>query len=62
MIDVDSEYLELVEDCEKHGSMLAASEVDFVASIRARLMDKIQLTEEQITRLDEVWERATRNG
>jgi len=62
MADWTSEYLQLIEDCEKRERQLSAWDIDFLASIKGRLADKRPLTEKQIACLDGIWERVTRNG
>jgi hypothetical protein len=57
-----TEYLQLIEDCEKRDHRLSAWDVDFLSSIKDRLIDKRPLTEKQINMLDSIWERATKNG
>jgi len=55
------EYLTLIEDCEKRESKLSSWDVDFLASVKDRLIDKKPLTPKQIECLDGIWERATKN-
>jgi hypothetical protein len=60
--DWTEEYLTLIEDCEKRESKLSSWDVDFLASVKDRLIDKKPLTPKQIECLDGIWERATKNG
>jgi hypothetical protein len=60
--DWTDEYLTLIEDCEKRESKLSSWDVDFLASVKDRLIDKKPLTPKQIECLDGIWERATKNG
>jgi hypothetical protein len=60
--DWTEEYLTLIEDCEKRESKLSSWDVDFIASVKDRLIDKKPLTPKQIECLDGIWERATKNG
>ena len=62
MADWRDEYVTLIDDCEKRERKLSAWDVDFLASIRARLDDKKPLTAKQIECLDGIWERATKHG
>jgi hypothetical protein len=62
MSDWTEEYLMLIEDCEKRERRLSAWDVDFLASIKDRLLDKRPLTLKQSECLDGIWERATKNG
>ena len=61
MSDWIEEYLTLIEDCEKRESKLSSWDVDFLASVKDRLIDKKPLTPKQIECLDGIWERATKN-
>jgi len=60
--DWTEEYLTLIEDCEKRESKLSSWDVDFLTSVKDRLIDKKPLTPKQIECLDGIWERATKNG
>jgi hypothetical protein len=60
MTDWTSEYITLIDDCEAREKRLSAWDVDFLASIRARLVDKKPLTQKQIEVLEKIWERATK--
>jgi hypothetical protein len=60
--DWTEEYLTMIEDCEKRERRLSAWDVDFLSSVKDRLIDKKPLTQKQIECLDGIWERATKNG
>ena len=62
MGDWTDEYIQLIEDCEARDTKLSAWDVDFLSSIRTRLDRKVSLTPKQLTVLEDIWERATRNG
>lgn len=62
MADWTEQYITLIDDCEKRDSKLSAWDVDFLASIRERLERKQPLTPKQSNILDDIWERATKNG
>lgn len=57
-----TEYLRLVEDCEKRESRLTEWEVNFIDSIRSQLERETSLTSKQIEVLDKIWEKATARG
>ena len=57
--DWTSEYLVMIADCENRERKLSAWDVDFLSSIKDRLIDKKPLTQKQIDCLDGIWERAT---
>ena len=52
----------MIADCEKRESKLSAWDVDFLSSIKDRLIDKKPLSQKQTDCLDGIWERATKNG
>ena len=56
------EYLQQITDCENRESRLSDWDRTFLDSIKRRLEQGIALTTKQIEKLDEVWERATKNG
>lgn len=62
MSDWTDEYITLIDDCEKRDSKLSAWDVDFLVSIRERLEQKRALSPKQSNILDDIWEKATRNG
>lgn len=56
------EHLQMVEDCEARESRLTDWERDFIDSIRRRLESGRPLVGNQITTLDDIWERVTARG
>lgn len=62
MSDWRDEYYQLIDDCEARDSKLSAWDVDFLASIRKRLDGNGTLTPKQTEKLDEIWEKVTKNG
>lgn len=52
----------MIEDCEKRERRLSAWDVDFLSSVKDRLIDKKPLTPKQVECLEGIWERATTNG
>lgn len=62
MTDWTDEYITLIDDCEKRDSKLSAWDADFLVSIRERLEQKRPLSPKQSNILDDIWERATKNG
>jgi len=62
MSDWTSEYLQMIEDCEKRERHLSAWDADFLSSVKDRLVDKRPLTPKQIAALEGIWERATKRG
>ena len=55
-------YRTMIEDCRKRDRYLSAWEADFLDSIEERLDGKRQLTEKQMARMDEIWEKCTAKG
>lgn len=60
MTDWSSEYLRMIEDCECRS--LTEWEEGFIDSIRSQIEAGRRLTDTQVEKLDEVWERATSRG
>ena len=54
------EFMELVEECERHEHRLSAREADFLASLREQLEDKRNLSKRQAEWLTDIWERVTK--
>lgn len=52
----------MVEDCESRESRLNDWEQGFIQSIREWIEDERPLTDTQLRKLENIWERATRNG
>ena len=58
-----SEYLELIEDCEARESRLTDWDRSFLDSIRSQIESRsIALSPKQSEKLDEIWERVTARG
>lgn len=60
--DWTSEYVTLLDDCEKRESRLNDWERGFVDSLRRQIEAGKRPTPKQIEALDDVWERATKRG
>ncbi len=54
-----SPYLTLVEDCEARESKMSAWEQNFVQSIREQIGRDRGLSDKQIQRLNEIWDKVT---
>lgn len=57
-----SEYLVLLDDCEKREERLTDWERGFVDSLRSQIENGRRPSAKQIVVLDDVWERATARG
>ncbi len=62
MSDWTSEYLTLIEDCEKRDENLSDWELSFVDSVKRQIENGRRPTPKQIDTLDSVWEKATKRG
>ena len=62
MSDWTSEYLILINDCERRESRLTEWEVGFIDNLKAQLERGRHPSQKQIDLLDQVWERVTKNG
>ena len=62
MSDWTSEYLTLIEDCEKRESRLSDWDRGFLESIGSQIARGARPTPKQVDKLDEIWERATARG
>lgn len=60
--EATKEYLQQVEDCEARESRMSEWEHGFIASLGERLRAGCFLTDTQIEKLDQVWERVTSKG
>jgi hypothetical protein len=60
--DWTSEYIQLIDDCEKRESRCTEWERKFLSSIRSQLEGSIPLTPKQSETLDNIWERVTSRG
>lgn len=56
------ESLVFVEDCEARGARLSEWERKFVESVREQLEKGRSLSEKQVVKLEEIWEKATEKG
>lgn len=56
------EYLQMIEDCENRDRRLNPWSRDFLTSIKTRCEDMTRLTENQVDKLNEIWEEATSKG
>lgn len=55
------EYITMLEDCERRSHKLSDWECSFVDSLQRQIAQGRRPTEKQISTLDNVWEKATRN-
>ena len=62
MSDWTSEYVALLEDCEKRSDKLSDWECGFVDSLQRQIAAGRRPTPKQIETLDTIWERATSRG
>ena len=56
------EYTQMVEDCEKRQERLTDWETNFIDSVIHQLEQGMVLSAKQIKTLDNIWERATKDG
>lgn len=57
-----SEYLTMIEDCEKRESRLTDWEGGFIDSLRNQIEAGRSPTQKQIETLEKIWEKATEKG
>lgn len=62
MSDWTSEYLQLIEDCEKRSERLDEWSLSFIDSLSRQIAEGRRPSPKQIDTLDRVWERATARG
>jgi len=55
-------YLEMLDDCEKRQSLMSDWEATFVDNLYHWLDTGSSLSQKQIEKLENIWERVTRNG
>lgn len=55
----NDDHLNAIEDIEENEGQLSAWERNFIDSIKSRLMDGRTLTEPQVNKLEQIWERVT---
>ncbi len=61
-MSIDDDAMQLIEDCENREDRLDDWSVNFIDSVRRQIESGKSLTLNQRTKLDEVWERATKSG
>lgn len=57
-----TEYLTMLEDCEKREERLTDWERQFVDSLERQITSGRRPTDKQVDALDGIWERATARG
>jgi len=59
-----NEYLEMIKDCENRESRMTEWECKFISSLRDKLelTNPFPLTEKQVEKLDDIWNRITEEG
>lgn len=62
MTDWTSEYLQLLDDCEKREERLTDWERGFVDSLRRQIEQGRRPSVKQVETLDSIWERVTARG
>lgn len=62
MSDWTSEYLTLIEDCEKRSEHLDDWSLGFIDSLGKQIADGRRPSPKQIEKLDDIWEKATKRG
>jgi len=62
MSDWSSEYLRMVEDCEKRSEKLTDWELSFIDSLSRQLAAGHRPSAKQTEILDNVWEKVTAKG
>lgn len=60
--DWKEEYFTMITDCEKRCKGLSDWETKFLASVRLQLTEDARITSTQVTKLEEIWEKATAGG
>jgi len=56
------EYKTMIADCKKRESKLTDWDIDFINSLSKQLDNGRVFSQKQIEKLDQIWERATKNG
>ena len=56
------EYIQMIDDCEDRESKLSEWDINFLESIRNRVEQGISPTIRQITVLENIWEKSTKDG
>lgn len=62
MSDWSSEYITMIEDCEKRESRLTEWEQGFIESVRDQIERGRRPSAKQIETLDNIWNKATAKG
>ncbi len=62
MSEETDDYRTLIEDARKRDHKLSAWEADFLDSIEEQLDDHKTLSDKQVAKLNDIWEKATANG
>ncbi|MCK4706226.1 MAG: hypothetical protein KAT90_12145 [Gammaproteobacteria bacterium] len=55
----EEEVLIMISDCKKRDEKMSSWECDFIESIEDRATSGIQLTENQLEKLNTIWEKIT---
>ena len=53
------ETMTMIEDCLKRDSKMSTWECEFMESIKEQLISRGSLSEKQLDRLNEIWEKVT---
>jgi len=56
------EYQTMINDCEKREPRLSEWDAGFIDSVGKQLERDKPLPQKQIEKLEQIWERATKNG
>jgi len=56
------EYQTMINDCKKRESRLSDWDTGFIDSVSKQLERNKPLSKKQIEKLEQIWERATKNG
>lgn len=62
MADWTSEYVALIDDCEKRQDHLTDWEIQFIDSLSGQLAKGCSPSPKQIETLDNIWQKATSKG
>lgn len=62
MTDWSSEYLTLIEDCEKRDDRLTEWETQFIDSLGRQIAAGRRPSPKQIETLERIWDKATERG
>lgn len=56
------DYLNMIEDCESNESLLNDWECEFIDSVRNQIEEERPLSDRQIEKLEDIWEKVTENA